>query len=164
MHAHMHAHTHARTHTCTHTFLKPHAYTSEGYMTVIDSGEFNAGKMVGLLDVSDSSYYCIVNSATVAEDVPEIRYRIITMKQKIPVMNQWNCDVCILPAISTCKMVNWKQICYNKLINIYLSLSICHRVYRSCVIVYKVLGITYVHCTLVLNYDSFCNVIKALLC
>ena len=84
------------------------ASTSEGYMSVIDSGEFNAGEMVGLLDVSDSSYYCIVNSATVAEDVPETRYTIITMKQKIPVTNQWNCDVCILPAIPTCKAVNWK--------------------------------------------------------
>ena len=64
-----------------------HASTSEGYMNVIDSGEFNAGEALGIMDVHNSSYYCIVNSATVAEDVPETRYRIIIMKQKISLMN-----------------------------------------------------------------------------
>ena len=83
-----------------------HASTSEGYMNVIDIGEFSVGESFGLLDVNDSSYYCIVNSATAAEDVPENQYKIITMKQKTTVMDHWNCDVCILPAIPTCIKVN----------------------------------------------------------
>ena len=81
------------------------ASTSEGYMNVIDSGEFNTGEAFGLLDVDDSSYYCIVHSATVKGDVPENRYMIVVMKQKVPDEGHWDCDVCILPAIPTCLKV-----------------------------------------------------------
>ena len=82
------------------------ASTSEGNMNIIDSGEFNVDETFGLLNVNNSSYYCIVNSATMADDILENQYRILTMKQKTPVIDQWNCDVCISPAIPTCTKVN----------------------------------------------------------
>ena len=101
------AHVENRSHVNSLYFAKmTHASTSEGYMNIIDSGEFNTGEAFGILDVDDSSYYCIVNSATVAEDIPETQYKIITMKQKLPVENHWNCDVYILPALPTFKTVN----------------------------------------------------------
>ena len=89
---------------CLYFAKMKHASTSEGYMNVIDSGEFNVNEAFGLLDVEESSYYCIVNSLAEAEDIPEIRYRIITMKHKYPV-DYWKCDICMLPAISTCTKV-----------------------------------------------------------
>jgi len=83
------------------TYVSP---SCEGYMNVIDSGEFKVGKTFGLVNIDSSSYYCIANSATVAKDIPESKYRIIA-KHKLPVIDHWKCDVCIIPALSTCKMV-----------------------------------------------------------
>ncbi|XP_065894743.1 uncharacterized protein [Dysidea avara] len=80
-----------------------HASPSEGYMSVIDSGEFKVGEAFGLVDIDQSCYYCIVNSATVAKDIPENKYRIVAMKHKIPKIDHWNCDVCLIPSLSTCR-------------------------------------------------------------
>ncbi|XP_065894746.1 uncharacterized protein [Dysidea avara] len=80
-----------------------HASSSEGYMSVIDSGEFKVGEAFGLVEIEKSCYYCIVNSATVAKDIPENKYRIIAMKHKIPKIDRWNCDVCLTPSLTTCK-------------------------------------------------------------
>jgi len=88
-----------------------HASPSEGYLNIIDSGEFKIGGAFGLTDVYSSSYYCIVNSATEAKDIPESEYRIIAMKHKIPVNDHWKCDVCIMPALSTFKTVNCITLC-----------------------------------------------------
>jgi len=82
-----------------------HASTSEGYMNVIDSGTFKVGESFGLIEVDRSCYCCIVNSITMAEDIPESKYRIIPMKHKLPVNDHWKCDVCIIPALSTCRTV-----------------------------------------------------------
>jgi len=82
------------------------ASSSHGYMSVIDSGDFKVGETFGLLYIHESSYYCIANSTSVSKDIPEIRYRIETMKHKIPMLDHWNCDICLMPALPTCVKVN----------------------------------------------------------
>jgi len=82
-----------------------HASTSEGYMNVIDSGEFKVGEKFGIMEVDRSCYCCIVNSATGPTDFPENVYKIITMKHIIPVQDHWKSDVCVIPSLSTCRMV-----------------------------------------------------------
>jgi len=82
-----------------------HASPSEGHMNIIDSGNFKVGEAFGLVHVDSSAYYCIINSAQEARDIPEIRYRVMVMKHKIPVNDHWRCDVCIIPALLTCRKV-----------------------------------------------------------
>lgn len=78
---------------------------TKGYMDIIDGGDFKIGKEIGLLNFNDSSYYCIVNSTAVTKDIPKIRYRITIIKYRSAVGDYWNYDVCILPALPTCKKV-----------------------------------------------------------
>jgi len=82
-----------------------HASPSEGHMNIIDSGDFKVGEAFGLVHVESSAYYCIINSAQEAKNIPESRYRVMAMKHKIPVNDHWRCDVCIIPVLSTCRTV-----------------------------------------------------------